>query len=668
MKWSLTLLATLALPLVAREAAVADVPPPYACSQTRQIARSPVPIARCPEAAFWQGTLLTGRAGGQNLSRYCVYTRSPNVTQGDLVLPKDWVAEKDCRIIGALAATSLLGTSDLTKRFYESFKNGTGRLADVRGQGNGPSNVIVGVIDSAPKEATDGTAGPSGTYNHGRIVGRVIREMSCPFDPDGSSSTGGCIGLVHSYLGLAYLADGTRDEVHGGTHGTPTDLASAIFDFVNDASNEARSQRKVINLSLGWDPRWDSKDSASRGPASQAVYDAIAYASCRGVLVVAAAGNANGPADKGPLLPAAWESEPAPSLSTCADLLKGTQYAPEPAGLFLVSAGGVDGLDRRLTIARAGGSPRIAAYSWSVSVPDNEAGLYAGFTGAVTGTSISAAITSGAAAVVWGYDPSLSAREVADLLYETGTPLTTAADYCASPPCGAQRRINLCKAVSAVCAGGNSQCPAVLPTCQTGPAGNPDTGDLNPALANVATAGAPFVTTGSATPCIGAGCGTATETGSGFPWLLPQPPPIICLPCALATRDPVSHKLDVGDFNTNLALSHAPVLLISKEVGASWGSANLQVNFLGGGSTLYLLGASTGVSNYEVPVPLSAPVLTATLNFSVLDPMTGTPVILQKPVLLNYQPTAVPALGWHSWLLGAAMIAAAMVARRRRPS
>src|SRR5262249_30891555 len=151
-----------------------------------------------------------------------------------------------------------------------------------------------------------------------------------------------CDGFILNETALAYGDGGVRDVAAGGTHGSPKDVAAAIYQAVVTGKSVGGIPNVVINLSVGWEPQWasgfvDTKRSAfgTLRAATTAVYEAIRFASCRGALVVAAAGN-TGIGKTGPMYPAAWELQPAPGLANteCDDV---PAQDRQPAGVFLVS-------------------------------------------------------------------------------------------------------------------------------------------------------------------------------------------------------------------------------------------------------------------------------------------------------------------------------------------
>jgi hypothetical protein len=272
----------------------------------------------------------------------------------------------------------------------------------------------------------------------------------------------------------------TPDLIHGGFVGSIGGLARAVFDELaawetqqaQDCTSAdpacRRGQHLVLNLSLGWEgTRFTGTERyvAAMNAAVQSVRQILELAACRGVLIVAAAGNRQGGPDAatGPVLPAGWASLPA---SCCVEL------AGKP---FLYAVGGVQAQGFPLASSRLGGVPSLSAYGDHAVVRDGDQKA----TATLTGTSVSAVVVSAAAAVVWQSSPELTADQVMGVLYNSGDSLKDAADVTkladfylpptsptgtslpGTPP--AARRVSICRALASVC-----------PTCSPCPPAEPD--------------------------------------------------------------------------------------------------------------------------------------------------------------------------------------------------
>jgi hypothetical protein len=261
----------------------------------------------------------------------------------------------------------------------------------------------------------------------------------------------------------------TPDLVHGGFVGSIGGLAQAVFDELAAwetrqaqdcyAADPAcrRGQHLVLNLSLGWETKFTGGELYVKEmqAAVQSVRKVLELAACRGVLIVAAAGNRQGGPDAatGPVLPAGWASQAAAS---------GSELAGKP---FLYAVGGVQAQSFPLASSRLGGVPSLSAYGDHAVVRDRDQKP----TATLTGTSVSAVVVSAAAAVVWQNRPELTADQVMAVLYNSGDSLkdptgvikqadfypapssTTGTSSTGAPP--AARRIWLCRALASVCPG-----------------------------------------------------------------------------------------------------------------------------------------------------------------------------------------------------------------------
>lgn len=161
---------------------------------------------------------------------------------------------------------------------------------------------------------------------------------------------------------------------------------------------------QIINLSFG-------------GPDTSATErNAVAYAARHGALLIAAAGNEAG--NGNPVEYPAALLQPVDSngvggigLAVGASTMRGDRAAFSSFGSFLsLVAPGVDVL---------GALPSVAPASTlqTVRLPGSRRGRY----GLASGTSFAAPQVSGAAALVWAANPSLSAEDVATILKETAS-------------------------------------------------------------------------------------------------------------------------------------------------------------------------------------------------------------------------------------------------------
>jgi Subtilase family len=609
--------------LLTRAAAV--VSPPTAddvCSSHRWVGVTLV--GQCPGsvivpgAGTWQQSWLTGSVPptAPGLAKLCAYDWTPGSSAtadpvphvpalpGDAGRPaSDWLA-RDCQVtapLGGDAPPAKLGI-DLNAQLLGQVDAPAERKANPAAA---PARVQLAVLDTAPDSGT----GPliSGRNGHGYALARLMENVMCPREPDGSS-TGACLSQPEAVLAMPRVGPDEVDQKEGGHSGTPWELAAAITrtvdDFIERASQDAKSppQRLVINLSLGWEPRWGGAFTSSpdelEGPV-RAVYDALVHARCHGALAIAAAGNAPGGPETvdGAMFPARWETKLAPSATQCVAFEGGlgTMWSlpvrpfPDVGYRPLVHAvGGVDGADNVLRNARPKAMPRLAAPAALAAgvVPKGTVVGHPGggsrvtntaeSTRVLTGTSVGAALASSAAATIWAYRPELTTSQVMQILADSGAELHQPPKHglqtatclgggvCATAP----RRLSICKAFEKACAGGSTRCPSVLPACSTT---SPYAGEVSmpgpDALSSLEAACMPVLKVD------GSSCDEVTESpdtqwfGTQVgPRLAPQPGDHHC-PACFAVLDPRASTMNVLisiDPSTRAELS-SPALLAYAE-------------------------------------------------------------------------------------------------------
>jgi len=314
---------------------------------------------------------------------------------------------------------------------------------------------FVAVVDSAREETLSDEAS-LGTYEHGELVGRIVREESR-----------GTVGVL-STLALPRTNTGAID-LKGGYFGYASDTAIAIVRAVDAwrsrTANETTKRPLVVNLSLGWEPMYyyGAAVSGATSPVSayaatsvlsipqRSVFAAIEYANCAGALVLAAAGNASSGTGttKTMTFPAAWEAVPAPTATRCEQFGLSTTARPTPrfnaSPRMVYAVGAVDGADAEVFNARPTGVPRLVAYGHAVSV--SRAGSTTAHTGVMTGSSMAVAVASSAASLGWGFVPTTSAHDVAQVLYDQSVSLVRPAKDCSLGVC-TTRRVSLCGTVT----------------------------------------------------------------------------------------------------------------------------------------------------------------------------------------------------------------------------
>lgn len=310
-----------------------------------------------------------------------------------------------------------------------------------------PVPIEIAIADTMSPQVA--ATGKTPAHIHGQVVGAIITDIACPDRrPD-------CVDRVHHVQAMPRV-DGHSgpDWVEGGDKGTRGDVALAIYAAV-EGWRERRLEgpepppRLVLNLSLGWEP------APHELAPSQALLTALRFASCNGVLVIAASGNdPRGRVSRtGPLEPARFELLAAPGATECRDL------GFEPLGELehpvfgmgrrplVWAVGGVDGNDFPLRDARTASMPRLVSPAIDGLAQRSDGEL----TRALTGSSIAAAVASGTAALVWSYVPELRADQIMDIVYRSGWDTRLPADF-GLDGSSTVRRVSVCAALARTCA------------------------------------------------------------------------------------------------------------------------------------------------------------------------------------------------------------------------
>jgi hypothetical protein len=461
-----------------------------ACASWRWIAVTSPSAAQCPAVAGWRAQPLFqadnreaaskgneaeanrppspgAEAAVRELRRFCAYEiADPRARLTSLPFPPAASSElvrfdQDCAAIVPAAGHDLTAET--------GWRGLSGHFLAQAGQPSAPMDlddrpgVRLAFLDTQPT----GIGAPTRLASslHGYTLAHIARHLVC--SPEDSDR---CAAQITTRLALPLLRFDAgsqertkRNSTDGGGIGMQSDLAAAIVDEV-DAWRRALARpdaprHLVLNLSLAWDPRLfgglDEERIAELRSGTQAVYRALRYAETHGALVLAAAGNRTACGNRGPLLPAAWESRDLPEEPGCEK-----RSAP-----LLYAVGGVRSDGQPLDNARVGGMPRRAAIGdhGVVAAPDGDHSTWL-----YSGSSVATAVVSSTAAVIWDTLPDLGAREVMEILDRSGDPLDFAADFWfgggAAP--GA-RRVSVCTALRSACAGRPSaDCPLAAERCE----------------------------------------------------------------------------------------------------------------------------------------------------------------------------------------------------------
>lgn len=323
--------------------------------------------------------------------------------------------------------------------------------------------VRLSFLDTQPDKADQGA-----NSQHGYALSQIAHKIACDEAPE---IAGRCTAEIDYRLALPIESfdrddpEKTRiDRVLGGYSGSVDFLAAAVWDALRNHALSPR-QHLVLNLSLAWDGKIFGgleKTVAMMPVTVQALYRALEVASCRGALVVAAAGNRGGGpgAEDGPLLPGGWERRDAPTIAACRAILgleAQARHPPDPPRVsrepLVYAAGGVRFDNSPLYNARPGATPPRVAYASQALVEGSSKPL--------TGTSVATAVIATTAAVVWHHWPYLTRAELMDLLYRAGDPVARPADFY-HPSSGLRpeaRRVALCPALARACAELGGMCP-----------------------------------------------------------------------------------------------------------------------------------------------------------------------------------------------------------------
>jgi len=398
-----------------------DPPPPEdfeSCAPERRVGVA-LGHATCPQArGAWTGGPLFDdpsirSRSGDALCAYEYVGRRFDLTglpslrvdldgDGDLeeLAGEEWT-DADCSVAIPMDVRDVIAPSRRA-----TFHRMSGRLEELPDAPMTP--VTVAVLDSAPDQRRPSVELEAGDNPHGAVVGSVIADLACPGGE-------GCAAHLVSRQVL------TNGDSRTGFLG---DVARAIA---------ASADAGVINLSIGWLPRFHATPEGDERGVVEALRAALDHAVCHGALTVAAAGNRGTLADdnSGMTFPAAFAAERA---WHCPDAL-------------VTPVGTVDVDDTSPpNVTRDGGQPPLVALGVGVTTDA------AGGASPTTGTSLSAATVSGIAAVLRAYAPELSNAELLARLVESGVGLGERSTACSDRRCAEQRRVDLCSALADVLA------------------------------------------------------------------------------------------------------------------------------------------------------------------------------------------------------------------------
>lgn len=375
-----------------------------------------------------------------DLDRVCRYTWTvPGAPPAVDLLPDNATlrVERDCRVVGGHAVPEQVWRP-LEAAWFTQLSLPDYSADPVPSVGT----TRVAVLDSSPGGGVVGGPSPGQTSSHGLAIGGAIRAIACPAARD---ADGPCAAALDHHIALP-RAEGDEKPPRGGAYGTQGEFADAVVAALTAWKAAPSTAPLIINLSIGWTPMHGGDVADRRRFTPMAGLWALDLAACQGALAIAASGNRSGVDGTGATYPAAWTAEP----SLC-DATRPPVYA----------AGGVDGRDLPISLGRPGSLPRLLVPASQVIVADERFGQPAGLV-PLSGTSLAAAATSAAAALVWAWRPDFDAAQVMETLYAAAAPIDGFAevDLNGAVP---RRRLDTCAALTLACVGGI--CAAPPPAC-----------------------------------------------------------------------------------------------------------------------------------------------------------------------------------------------------------
>jgi hypothetical protein len=526
------------------EVCLKELSPPCArlCSNTHRVSKDPAPNTGCPVVAESSWTTV-------ERANYCTYewtdpSSDPDMGALDVALDDTGIDTiPDCMVYSTQSASP-----NVLEPFFQTrtdeVQYGKIELPSLP-SGTFPAPVMVAVVDTAPPQGYKGNDDlfPNGTVaegsQHGLAMASIVRDIKC-----GGTTTPDpyCLVTVETFLGLPRrLLPTGKEEINknGGYYGYHTDLAAGIREALKafetwKAVPGNEDAKLVVNLSVGW----ECDPEPGQDPGS--VLDAITKATDAGALVVAAAGNRKpGTCVDGPMAPGDWGTK----------AISGINSGMNVPSLYAVTP--VDDDLQDLGTFRPSSNTRIAARGFMV-VTHDETVVGGRYFGPYSGSSVSTAVTSGIAALVWSYYPDHTPDALMQKLWESGQTRNPAVeamsyyDYSGTRAAPEQHVISACSALGYFECPGPNPCPP--PGCTEPAAGDSVTDALNSVWSN--SNPSPIVT-GCMDTVLCDSCGSSTTTvttakpnepvqGSDTMWVVPQPSDPPCTACTLTLNSPVN--------------------------------------------------------------------------------------------------------------------------------
>ncbi|HVI02127.1 MAG TPA: hypothetical protein VM869_25615 [Enhygromyxa sp.] len=288
-------------------------------------------------------------------------------------------------------------------------------------------------------------------YNeHGLHLEQLIADIACPASP------ATCLSWIKHVLVMPRKADEDYSVAHwndgGGDIGYVNEFsAQLVYGLLDWAGPNLllpinQRTRLVMSAAVGADPNHPIATDPDYAPG-QSMIDALEAAYCMGAVVYAAAGNTRDSscpnAETQMLAPANLESFAVPTAAQCSSW----GYAPDrsPVSTYTVGTplihamGGLDGNDRDIANQREDAHPRMHATA--------SGAVHSNGSGAMTGTSVAAAVGAAAHFLRWTINPNIPGAYVARRFYNTGHDIGEVADsgmYVTQPI----RRLAICQGMS----------------------------------------------------------------------------------------------------------------------------------------------------------------------------------------------------------------------------
>ncbi len=528
------------------------VAPTEADLDWRWIALKEDPDDACPEVPAWTEEPLFDVPGEPihcvppPLRSPCIYTFS-----GSGPVPMRAIDQLNnaprltCRHPTRMAVSPASGpppagvpTKSLGDDLAGCFLGAAGGIETASGQPPPQARVRLAVLDTAPTmeqnpmcvlSSSCAPAPPAEprppSSPHGPTLGAFADALLC----DGAMA---CGVKVTSQLAMPFK-DFDREipqpPLPNGYVGTIDELAAAIWDERVAFDTAGTELHLILNLALAWRrPFGGSEPLAAAMPLDVGVvYHVLTFVVEEGALVVAAAGNAPDgchAAPGGPLYPAAWERRPAPASPGST-----STYRP-----LLYAAAAVHDDGRPLVNAQPDSLPPLVAYGDHAVVRLPYSGAGDPFSGTLTGSSVSTAVVSAAAATVWSRTPGLAAADVMERLYFHAAPVASLGDpdfcletapgppRCRHPDRTSVKRVSPCGAVS------GSACALVPASCA-------------PPFGGAVEFGVRAIP-GSSCPLV------PPPALPQQPWVFPQPGSNLCPNCGYGPSQRLAGRIGEGTF------------------------------------------------------------------------------------------------------------------------